>query len=329
MHHHDFSLTRRQLLAGAAAAGAASLARPALAADYPTKSLRWLVPYVAGGATDVTARTIAEGLSSVLGQSVVIDNRPGGAGRVGAQALLSAPADGYTLMTADNSILYNNYGLFDSLPYTPDSFAYVAMTGRFPLILTVHKDVASNFAEWVAWAKRSKTPPSYGSPGIGTPHHIAWALLSDRIGVPMQHVPYKGDAAASVDVLAGQIPMAFLGLASVAQFINDPRVHFLAVTWPTRLPAMPDVPTFTEVGVKDFDVAAEQGILAAAGTPNDIVQRLNKAVGEVITMPAVRAKLETVGMYPVLKTPEQFKADAAKYRTVAVDIIKRHGITIS
>ncbi|MBO9513198.1 MAG: tripartite tricarboxylate transporter substrate binding protein [Variovorax sp.] len=321
------SLTRRQLLAGAAAVGAGSLALPAFAA-YPDKPIRWLVPYAAGGATDVTARTIGEGLARVLGQPVVIDNRPGAAGRIAIQALLSQPADGYTLITADNSILYNNYGLFTDLPYTPDSFDYAAMTGRFPLILTVHKDVASNFAQWREWLKRNPTP-SYGSPGVGTPHHMAWAQLSDRIGTPMQHVPYKGDSAVIVDLISGQIPMALLGLASVAQYAKDPRLNLLAVTWPQRLPAIANVPTFDEVGLQNFDATAEQGILCAAGTPKETLQKLNKAVGEVMAMPAVNEKLGVLGMYPVQKSPDEFKAYAASYRAKALALIKKHGITVS
>lgn len=324
---HRLPITRRQLLSGAAAA-VGSMALPAIGAGYPDKPIRWLVPYNAGGATDVSARAIADALSGVLGQSIVIDNRAGGAGRVATQALLGAPADGYTLVTADNSILYNNWALFDKLPYTPESFEYVAMTGRFPLILAVQKDVASNFEQWRQWLKANNNA-SFGSPGVGSPHHIAWSLLGDRMNAKLQHVPYKGDSAVIVDLVAGQIPMALLGLASAAQFAKDPRLNFLAVTWPTRLPALPGVPTFDEVGVKNFDVTAEQGILAAAGTPKDVVLRLNKAVAQVLALPQLREKLETLGMYPVIKTPEEFKAHAARQAAQAASIIKTHGITIS
>ena len=207
-------IRRRQLLAGAAA-GAASLAAPAWAAAYPDKPLRWIVPYNAGGATDVATRAIADGLSNALGQSILIDNRPGAAGRVATQALLSAPADGYTLMTADNSILYNNWALFDKLPFTPNSFEYVAMTGRFPMVLAVHRDVANTFEEWRAWGRRNSGRASFATPGVGSPHHIAWALLCERLGVQFQHVPYKGDAAAIVDLVGGQIPMAMVDRKSV------------------------------------------------------------------------------------------------------------------
>lgn len=321
------AITRRQLLAGAAAT-AGYLAMPALAAGYPDKPIRWLVPYNAGGATDVSARAIADALSGVLGQSIVIENRPGGAGRVTAQALLGAAADGYTVATADNSILYNNWALFDKLPYTPDSFEYVAMTGRFPLILTVHKDVAVNFEQWRQWLKVNNDA-NFGSPGVGSPHHIAFSLLSDRMGAKLQHVPYKGDSAVVVDLVSGQVPMALLGLVSAAQFAKDPQLNFLAVTWPTRLPTLPNVPTFDEVGLKNFEVTAEQGLLAAAGTPKDVVQHLNKSVAQVLALPRVREKLETLGMYPVIETPEEFKAHAAKQAALAASIIKTHGITIN
>jgi tripartite-type tricarboxylate transporter receptor subunit TctC len=324
----QLSLNRRQLLAGAAAT-AAGLAAPAFAAGYPDKQLRWIVPYNAGGTTDVATRAIAEALSGALGQSIVIDNRPGGAGRVATQALLAAPADGYTVMTADNSILFNNWSLFDKLPFTPNSFEYVGMTGRFPLVLAVHQGVANNFEEWRNWLKRNGNRASYASPGVGSPHHIAWALLGDRLGAQLQHVPYKGDAAAIVDLIGGQIPMAMLGLVSAAQYLKDGRLRLLAVNWQSRLPALPEVPTLAEVGIRNFDLTAEQGVLAAAGTPPDIVRRLNQELGKVLASAAVREKLETLGMYPATMAPQEFKAYVAKQSAVAGEVIKRHGISIS
>jgi len=326
MRHPRSLINRRQLLVSAAAS---ALAVPAFAQAWPSKPLRWIVPYGAGGASDIVARVIGEPMGNALGQRVLVDNRPGAGGTVGTAGLASSPADGHAMCTADNGGLYNNWFLFPKLPYTPDSFEYVAMTGRFPLVLAVNGKVpAKNFAEFQQWAK--KTPDlSYGTPGVGSPHHIAMALLEDRMGARLQHVPYKGDAAAVVDVIGGQVPFMLMGVATARQYLKDDRLRFLAVTWSERLSSMPGVPTFEEVGVHDFEASAEQGILMPAGTPRDIVLRINQEVAKVLKTPAVREKLETLGMYPVLKTPEEFRAYVLKRTAVAGELIKRKGITIS
>jgi tripartite-type tricarboxylate transporter receptor subunit TctC len=320
-------LSRRQLLVGAAAAG--SLALPAFAQAWPNKPLRWIVPYAAGGATDIVARVIGEQLGHALGQRVLVDNRPGAGGTVGTALLASSPPDGYTLCTADNGGLYNNWSLFPKLSYTPNSFEYVAMTGRFPLVLAVGSKVpAKNFAEFQQWVK--STPNlSYATPGVGSPHHIAMALLEDRLGAKLQHVPYKGDSAAVVDVVGGEIPFMLMGVATARQYLKDERLRFLAVTWDARLSSMPGVPTFDEVGLHNFNAAAEQGILMPAGTPREIVLRINQEVAKVLKAPAVREQLETVGMYPVIKSPAEFREYVFKQAAIAGELIKRKGITIS
>lgn len=323
-------LRRRSFIGAASASLAATIGLPAFAQAWPDKPLRWIVPYNAGGATDIVARLLAEALQQPLGQKIVVDNRPGAATTLGMQALLAAPADGYTLVTADNGALYNNWALFDKLPYTPSSFEYVAMTGRFPLVLIVNKSVpATNFAEWVRWAKGSANPVPFASPGVGSPHHIAMSTIADRLGLRLQHVPYKGDSAAVVDVIAGVVPTMLVGVASVRQHQKDERLRLLAVTWPTRLSSLPDVPTFEEAGLKDFEVAAEQGVLMAAGTPKHIVARFNKELGLVLAQPAIREKLETVGMYPMTKSPEEFKAYVAMQAEAAGGVIRRQGISIN
>lgn len=329
MKAHTFT---RRLLLGAAALCAAVTALPVSAQGaWPTaKPIRWIVPYNAGGASDIVARMIGEGLSKALGQQVVIDNRPGAGGTVGIAALVAAPADGYTLATADNGTLYNNWYLFDKLPYTPASFDYVAMTGRFPLVLAVNQKVpARNFAEWLTWAKQNNDQINYATPGVGSPHHIAMARLLDMQGLKMQHVPYKGDSAAVVDLVGGGIQNMLMGVATARQYAKDERLRFIAVTWPNRLSSMPEVPTFEESGVRNFEVSAEQGILMAAGTPKDVVQRINREVAQVLNTPAVREKLETLGMYPVLKSPEEFKTYVSRQSQIAGEIIKRQGITIN
>lgn len=328
------SSTRSSFLRRVAATGAALLlgawALPSLAQSYPSKPIRWIVPYGAGGASDIVARLIGEGLGNALGQTVLIENKPGAGGTVGAQALAGAAPDGYTMATADNGTLYNNWYLFGKLPYTPDSFEYVAMTGRFPLVLAVNKSVpATTFNEWQQWAKQNSGKTSYGTPGVGSPHHIAMATIDEMLALQMQHVPYKGDSAAVVDLVGGRIQSMLMGVATARQYVKDDRIRFLAVTWPTRLSSMPDVPTLEEVGIKNFGGSAEQGIIMPAGTSKAIVQRINEEVAKVLQTAAAREKLETLGMYPVLKTPAEFKVYIAEQRPKAGDIIKRKGITIN
>lgn len=329
MNRIPLTTTRRQLLLGTAA-GAASLALPSFAQQaYPSRPVRWIVPYVAGGASDVVARVICQGLGDAMGQRFFVDNRPGAGGTIGTQAIASAAPDGYTLGTADNGSLYNNWSLFPKLSYTPDSFEYVAMTGRFPLLLAISSKVpAKDFRQWQEWAKQQNSNVSFASPGVGSPHHIAMALLEDRLGLKMQHVPYKGDAAAILDLIGGQVESMLVGVASASQYAKDERIRFLAVTWGSRLGGFPEVPTFDEVGIANFDMAAEQGILMPAGTPREVVMRINQEVGKVLNTAAVREKLETLGMYPVLKSPDEFKAYVQQQARVATELIKRKGITI-
>ncbi len=323
-------LNRRHVLAGAASAALASLSLPALAQSFPNKPIKWIVPYNAGGASDIVARLIGEALGNALGQRVVVDNRPGAGGTVGTAMLANSPADGYTLATADNGGLYNNWYLFEKLPYNQNSFEYVAMTGRFPLVLAVHKDVpVKDVGQWTAWIKQQGGKASYGTPGVGSPHHLAMAALDDRLGLKLQHIPYKGDAAAVVDLVGGQIQTMLMGVATARQYLKDDRLRFLAVTWSGRLSSMPDVPTFAEAGVKDFEGSAEQGIIMPAGTPKDVVLRINQEVAKVLNSPVIKEKLEGLGMYPVLKSPDEFRTYVFQQAKLAGEVIKRQGITIN
>ena len=248
---------RRHVLTAALAAAGAS-AWPAWAQAYPNRPIRWIVPYAAGGASDLVARLAGEALGNALGQRVVIDNRPGAASTVGIGMLASSPPDGYTLATADNATLFNNWHLFDKLPYTPDSFEYVSPLMRAPLVLTLSPSVpAKTFQEWVSWARQNRGKVSYGTPGIGSPHHLAMALLNDRLELGMQHIPYKGDSAAVVDVVSGVLPCMLMGVATARQYMKEGKLNFVAMNWPSRLSSMPEVPTLDEVGVKDFEAGAE------------------------------------------------------------------------
>ena len=321
---------RRHVLTAALAAAGAS-AWPAWAQAYPNRPIRWIVPYAAGGASDLVARLAGEALGNALGQRVVIDNRPGAASTVGIGMLASSPPDGYTLATADNATLFNNWHLFDKLPYTPDSFEYVSPLMRAPLVLTLSPSVpAKTFQEWVSWARQNRGKVSYGTPGIGSPHHLAMALLNDRLELGMQHIPYKGDSAAVVDVVSGVLPCMLMGVATARQYMKEGKLNFVAMNWPSRLSSMPEVPTLDEVGVKDFEAGAEQAVLMPAGTPREIVTRVNKELIAVMNTPAIKDRLEVLGVYPpVSRSADELKAYVKRQLVVAGDVIKKNGITIN
>ncbi|MFV9475068.1 Bug family tripartite tricarboxylate transporter substrate binding protein [Advenella sp. RU8] len=302
----------------------------AVAQEYPQKTIKWIVPYGAGGASDILARILGEQVGNELKQQIIIENRPGAGGTIGTAALAKAAPDGYTLATADNSTLFNNWHLFNNLNYKQSDFEYVATTVHLPLLLIVNTESnVNNYQEWLEWVKQSPNKISYASPGIGSPHHIAMETLSDRENINMVHVPYRGDAAAMTDLVGGQIQTALVGVANARQYQNDPRVRFLAVTWPSRLSSMPNVPTFEELGVKDFRGSAEQGIIMPAGVPKEIVNRWNAEITKALEIPAVREKLEVLGMYPVASTPEAFKSYVDERAKQAGEIIKKSGITVN
>lgn len=315
---------------GLSAGMALLLAQPAIAQEYPKKTIKWIVPYGAGGASDILARLLGEQIGAELKQQIIIENRPGAGGTIGTAALAKAPADGYTLATADNSTLFNNWHLFNNLNYRQNDFEYVATTVHLPLLLIVNTESnVTNYQEWLEWVKQSPNKISYASPGIGSPHHIAMETLSDREKINMVHVPYRGDAAAMTDLVGGQIQTALVGVANARQYQNDPRVRFLAVTWPSRLSSMPNVPTFEELGVKDFRGSAEQGIIMPADVPKEIVNRWNAEITKALEIPAVREKLEVLGMYPVASTPEAFKSYVDERAKQAGEIIRKSGITVN
>lgn len=261
----------------------------------------------------------------------MIDNKPGAASTVGIGQLATSAPDVYTIATADNATLFNNWHLFDKLPHGPDAFEYAAPLLRAPLVLAVGPDVpVKNFQEWVTWAKQNKGKVSYGTPGIGSPHHIAMATLNDRLDLGMQHMPYKGDSAAVIDLVGGVLPGMLMGVATARQHVKDGKLKFLALNWPTRLSTMPDVPTLEEVGVKGFEAGAEQAVLMPASTPKDIVARVNKEIIVIMNTPAIKDRLEAVGVYPpVSRTPEELNVYVTRQAREAGVVIKKNGITIN
>jgi tripartite-type tricarboxylate transporter receptor subunit TctC len=286
---------RRALLLAAASAPFAGAAFAQ--AGYPNRPVRWIVAYPAGGGSDFLARQLAPQLGKQLGQTIVIENRPGAAGIIGTEAAAHAPADGYTITTGDNGAMVFHSAMYKKLPYDPKDFAPVGFMARFPLIVAVHP--GSGFTsgrQWLEEIKRSPGKYTYASPGAGSPHHLAMELLKDRTGSFVVHAPYRGTALALQDVMGGQVPMMVVDTAGGLAQIRAGRIKALAVMSPRRIAALPEVPTLDELGVKGFDVTAWQGLFVPANTPAEIVARLTAEMNKAITTSEVRAKLEDFGL---------------------------------
>jgi tripartite-type tricarboxylate transporter receptor subunit TctC len=302
--------------------GLALLAGTAVAQGYPAQPVRWIVPYAAGGGTDNLARTLGEAMQASLGQSIVIENRPGASTNIGVAALMQSKPDGYTIMQAENAALLFNEHLFAKLPYKPDTdFTYIGAIGRFPVALVVHPSFpAKTVAEYVAYVKANPDKVNYGSPGNGSPHHMAMELLKQRAGLQMQHVPYKGAAPALQDLLAGQIPTMMLDLPGGLQAMKAGTVRVLAVANPKRVPSLPDVPTFVESGFADVNAAAFHGLIGPAGLPAEVVSRLNGELHKAMQAPKVVKLFGDFGMEPLPGTPAEFRsmsrAEAGRWGSV-------------
>jgi tripartite-type tricarboxylate transporter receptor subunit TctC len=294
---------------------ASSLISATWAADvYPSKSVRWIVAYIPGGGSDVLARTVGEQLSTQMGQPVVVDNRPGGATIIGAEVVAKAPADGYTIFTADNGTLIFNTALFRKLPYDPvKDFAPVGLMARFPLLLAVNP--ASGYASAKDLIEAMRKEPgkvSYASPGVGSPHHLAMEMLKQRAKFDATHVAYKGMAPAIQDVVGGQLPLIVVDTAAGGPMIKSGKLKVLATFSKTRLASMPDVPTLMELGYTDVEAAAWQGLVVPAATPKETVDKLSAELQKAINAPTVRARLLELGVEP---TPSDPSTMAAHWRS--------------
>jgi len=287
-----------------------TVATPVVADTYPSKPLRWIVPYAAGGGSDFLARTISQGLSSSLGQTVVVDNKPGGNTAIGASETARSAPDGYTLLSADNGTLVFNPALYQKLSYDPvKDLAPVTLLGRFPMILVAGPALkAQDVQGLLAEVKASPAGLSYGSAGAGSPHHLAMELLKVETGANLVHVPYRGAAPSLADVAGGQIPVMMVDLAAGAGFIKGDKVRPLAVAHPTRLPQLPNVPTFAELGFKNVEAAAQVGVVVPAETPAPVIKTLNSHLVKTLNDPVTRQKLIDFGIEPVGDTPAEYAA---------------------
>ena len=276
--------------------------------EFPERPIRWIVPYPAGGGSDFLTRIVGHQLAIDTGQPVVVENRTGGNTSLGAAEVLRAPADGYSVLSADNGTLVFNPVLYRNLGYNPQrDFAPVTLLGRFPMVLLVGP--ASGVRDARAFLEDARAYPgklSFASAGTGSPHHLAMELLERQAGLRMQHVPYRGAANAVADLAGGQLQTMMCDLAAALGFIRSGRVRALAVADSVRLPQLPGVPTFAELGIAGVEAAALVGVVASVRTPAELVARLQQAIASAIHNPAVHRRLAAYGIEPVGGTPAQF-----------------------
>jgi tripartite-type tricarboxylate transporter receptor subunit TctC len=280
----------------------------ALAQAWPTRPIRFLIGFAPGGSNDVAARLLAPGLGERLGQPVIVENRPGAGGIVGIDAVAKAPPDGYTIGIGVSGALTINPSLM-KLPFDPQKdFAPITMFCINPIALIANPGFgATNFRELLAKARAEGKPLPFGTSGNGTAMHLAGELLKQTTGIPLEHVPYKGSAPAASDIVAGQIPLGVLDLASAKALIASGRLRAIGVTSAARSVTAPEIPTLAETGVPGYDVKSWFGILAPAGTPPEIVRRLNEAIVAQLAVPEIREKLIAAGLEPAPGTPQAFE----------------------
>ena len=291
-------------------AGSVVSAAACMAQTYPARSIRVIVPFAPGGGTDILARTIAPRLSESLGQQLVIDNRAGGGSTIGSEMVSKAMADGYTLLMVDTSYT-TNPSLYSKLPYdSARDFAPVSLMAAAPVILIVHPSVpVRTVKEFVALAKAKPGQLNFASGGPGSSTHLGGELLKLVAGIDLVHIPYKGTGPAVADVLGGQVVMMFAGISSIKQHVAVGRLRAIAVTGDQRSPAMPEVPTFIESGLKGVDSGTYWGCLAPAATPIDIINKVSAAMASVLKLAEIQPRLIDLGFDPIGGSPEQFAAN--------------------
>ena len=295
----------------------------ALAADaYPDKPLTMIVPFSAGGTTDILARIVGQALGQELGQTIIIENKPGAGGNIGAQQASRAKADGYTLFMGTVGTHAINQALYKKLPYDPvKDFAPLSRVANVPNLLVAHPSRPyKTVQEMIAYAKKHPGEVTYGSPGSGASPHVSGALFQSMTGAELTHVPYKGSAPAISDLLGNQIAVMFDNMPSAIQHVRSGKLRPIAVTTAKRSPELPDVPTIAAAGVPGYEATSWFGLWAVAGTPAPILTKLQTALTKVLKDPAVAKKIAAQGGEVVIETPAQFdafiKSEAAKWGKV-------------
>jgi tripartite-type tricarboxylate transporter receptor subunit TctC len=302
---------RRRFISGALALGVAGATSVRAQSGYPNRPVRLIVPYPPGGGTDYFARLVGTAMAQPLGQAVIVENRPGAATILGADAVAHAPPDGYTMLLGDTATYAANKSLYQKLPYDPQKdFAPITLTGRFAMVLLVNtsKLNVSSVKELVEAAKRAPGTIDYASPGVGSPFHLATELLASAAGIKLTHVPYRGVAPALQDLAGGQMGMMFVDFASARSQLTTPGIKAIAVASATAFAGMPGVPTVAASGFPGFEAWAWQGFVAPAATPADIIAKLQASYVATIRDPEIVAKLTAAGIDILHSTPAEFAA---------------------
>jgi tripartite-type tricarboxylate transporter receptor subunit TctC len=282
----------------------------AVAQPYPAKPVRFLVGYAPGGATDINARIVAQKLTEIWGQQVIVENRPGASGIIAAELVAKAPPDGYTMLLAPQTSVVAAPLIFRKVGFdTMKDFAALSIVGSTPLLLVLHPSLPpKTFKEFVPFLKANAPRLSYATGGIGSTPHFAAELLSLSLGVKLVHVPYKGENPAVADIIGGQVPLMFSNISAVLPFVKAGRVRALAITSPKRSPLAPEYPTVAESGFPDFDVATWSGLYAPSAINRDLGMRVSGDVAKVVRLPDVRERMANQGIDPVGSTPEEHLA---------------------
>ena len=298
----------RSMLAGFAAAVIALAPQFAAAQNYPEKPIRFIVPYAAGGTTDLLSRAIAQKLSEAVGQAVIPDNRPGAGGNLGAEIVAKSPPDGYTMLMAPVSPMAINVTLYGSkMTFDPEKdFAPVTLVAKVPLVLVVHPSVpVKTLAELIALAKAKPGQLNYGSAGNGSSNHLVGEMFKTAAGIDLVHIPYRGGGPGMMALVAGQIDLLVGQVPTVTPMVNAGRLRAIAVSGSKRSPALPEVPTMSESGLPGFDATAWYSIVVPAGTPKPIISRLNAELVKILKSPDIRDRLISEGADVETSTPEE------------------------
>ncbi|MGE8375000.1 MAG: Bug family tripartite tricarboxylate transporter substrate binding protein [Diaphorobacter nitroreducens] len=324
--HHT---TRRTLLASLAVAAAGALPLGALAQNFPTKPITMIVPFSAGGTTDILARIVGQGLTTELGQSVVVDNKPGAGGNIGGSLAAKAAADGYTLFMGTVGTHAINQSLYKKMPFDPvKDFAPLSRVATVPNLLVAHPSQPfKTVKELIAYAKANPGKITFGSPGSGASPHVSGELFKSMTGTDLLHIPYKGSAPAMTDLLGGQTSVMFDNMPSAIQHVRSGKLRPIAVTTAKRSPELPDVPTIAEAGVPGYEATSWFGMFAPAGTPKPVLDKLHAALIKVLNQADVKKKIAEQGGDVVAETPAQFAAFIQAESVKWGKVVKESGAT--
>lgn len=295
--------------------------------SFPSKPLKIIVPAAPGGTTDIASRLVAKRMTELMGQPVVVENKAGGGGIIGSQALKQSAPDGYTLIMGNIGPNAINFGLYKQLPYRAEDFAPITLVVSVPNVLVVHPDVpAKSVKELVALARSQPGKLSFASSGTGQSVHLSGEMFKLKTGTDIIHVPYKGAGPAVADLMAGQVTMMIDNLPSSLPHIQAGKLRALAVTSKERVAELPDVPSLRELGFEDFQVTAWFGLMAPGGTPQPIIDQLYKTISSILSEPDIRKRLTELGGTPGGQTPAQFTAFIAEERVRWMQLIKATGL---